>query len=135
MDAKVAQPLQRVRQFQGREGSAGVPMGYIAVLAIDTAERTAGKEDRTGSAGAGDWRFFPEMRRRPGDEHMIPETTEAGFCRAVSTAAAGTEGAMGEFTIHHSQFIIRSAFCSDTRKMQNRSSRIRARISQLIVAF
>ena len=52
LHSHILQPLQAVGQLADGEGTPLIPVGDIPVLAIDTAEGTAGKENRAGAAGA-----------------------------------------------------------------------------------
>ncbi len=90
MDPQVRQPLQGVGQLPRGEGPAFVPVGDISVLAIDTAERAAGKKDSPVTSGAANGRLLPQVRRGTGNEHLLPQAAETGAFSAVHTALPGT---------------------------------------------
>ena len=48
-------------------------------------------KDRAGSAGTGDRRLLPQMRRDPGNPHLLPQTAESGAHRTVGAALPGTQ--------------------------------------------
>ena len=101
MDTEVTQAFQRIGQFARSERTAVVPMGDIAVLAVDATEGAAGKENRAGSARAGDGRFLPEVRGSARNEHLISEAAKTGAFGTVGTAFSRAEGTVGEGIIHH----------------------------------
>jgi hypothetical protein len=80
-------------------------MGDFAVLAIDTAQRAAGKENGAGAACTGNRRFLPQVRSGPGNEHLRPEAAETRLRGAIRAALPRTKKT-GRLKIHNSQFTI-----------------------------
>ena len=60
------------------------------VLAEDTAEVAAGKENRAGAARAADAGFLPVMQRNACNAGKLPRVAQANMRFPVRTAAAGT---------------------------------------------
>ena len=91
MNPEIRQAFQGIGELAGRKDPAVAGVGDPAVLAVNAAEGAAGKEDRAGSAGTGDRRLLPQMRRDPGNPHLLPQTAESGAHRTVGAALPGTQ--------------------------------------------